>query len=122
MIQPDTLLTAAHCIFDHATNQPIPLGEMRFVAGSRKGYHTANRRVVFAKAHPDWSGYHGDGVQVSGDIAVVKLESPVTRIEGRSQGVEMSPDKGDDVVLLSFGRDREDALSIQEPCQIVERF
>jgi hypothetical protein len=39
---------------------------------------------VFAKAHPDWSGYHGDGVQVSGDIAVVKLESPVTRIEGRS--------------------------------------
>ena len=109
MIQPDTLLTAAHCIFDHATNQPIPLGEMRFVAGSRK-------------AHPDWSGYHGDGVQVSGDIAVVKLESPVTRIEGRSHGVEMSPDKGDDVVLLSFGRDREDALSIQEPCQIVERF
>ena len=46
----------------------------------------------------------------------------MTRIEGRSHGFGMSPDKGDDVVLLSFGRDREDALSIQEACQIVERF
>ena len=122
LIRPDTLLTAAHCIFDQATNQPIPLREMRFVAGSRKGYHTANRRVVFAKAHPDWSGYHGDGVKVSGDIAVVKLESPVTQIEGRSYGVGASPDEGEDVVLLSYGRDREAQLSIQEPCQVIERF
>lgn len=122
LIRPDTLLTAAHCIFDRVTNRPIPLREMRFVAGSRKGYHTANRRVVFAKAHPDWSGYHGEGVKVSGDIAVVKLESPVTRIEGRSYGVGPSPNEGDDVVLLSFGRDRADALSIQEPCQVVERY
>lgn len=122
LIRPDTLLTAAHCIFDQATNRPIPLRDMRFIAGSRKGYHTANRRVVYAKAHPDWSGYHGDGVRVSGDIAVVKLESPVTNIEGRSYGVGSSPGEGDDVVLLSFGRDREDALSIQEPCQVIERY
>ena len=122
LIRPDTLLTTAHCIFDQATNRPIPLREMRFVAGSRKGYHTASRRVVFARAHPDWSGYHGGGVQVSGDIAVVKLESPVTRIEGRSYGVGASPEKGQDVVLLSYGRDREDQLSIQEPCQVIERF
>lgn len=122
LIGPDTLLTAAHCIFDRATNRPIPLREMHFVAGSRKGYHTANRRVVFARAHPDWSGYHGEGVRVSGDIAVVKLESPVTRIEGRSYVVGVSPDEGDDVVLLSFGRDRADALSIQEPCQVIDRY
>lgn len=122
LIRPDTLLTAAHCIFDRATNRPIPLREMQFVAGSRKGYHTAHRRVVFARAHPDWSGYHGGGVQVSGDIAVVKLESPVTRIEGRSYGVGASPEEGEDVVLLSYGSDREDQLSIQEPCQVIERF
>lgn len=122
LIRPDTLLTAAHCIFDRRTNRLIPLSQMCFVAGSRKGYHTAHRRVISAKAHPDWSGYHGDGVRVSGDIAVVKLESPVTKIEGRSYDVGPSPDEGDDVVLLSYGRDREDALSIQRPCQVVERF
>ena len=122
LIAPDTVLTAAHCIYDRLTGQAIPVGEMRFVAGSRSGYHTAHRRVTRAAAHPDWSGFEGAKVRVAGDIAVVTLESPLSRIEGRTYETGPAPGPGDDVALLSYGADRETALSIQEPCQVVERF
>ncbi|MEM7267799.1 MAG: trypsin-like serine protease [Pseudomonadota bacterium] len=122
LISPDTLLTAAHCIYDRATGGQIPLSELRFVAGSREGYQTAYRRIISATPHPEWTGFHGQGVKVSSDIAIIRLESPITDVEGRTYVTGPAPVQGDDVVLLSYGRDREDALSIQSPCQVVQRF
>lgn len=119
LIAPKTVLTAAHCIYDRSGAQ-LPLRALRFVAGSRTGQHTATRKVIAAEAHPDWRGF-GGGVRVPGDLAVLTLESPITLAEGRSYGTGAAPDLGDDVFLLSYGRDRETALSIQAPCQVIAR-
>lgn len=123
LIRPDVVLTAAHCVIDQLTNRPVPAKELRFVAGLRSGYYTANRRVVSAKVHPDWAGYsRGDKVIVPGDIAVVRLESAITRQEARAFGVGVAPQEGEDVTVLSYGRGRSNALSIQERCQVLRRF
>lgn len=123
LIRPDTVLTAAHCVIDEATNEPLPPTELRFVAGLRAGVYTANRRAVRTAVHPDWSGYKGDGkVIVPGDIAVVTLESPISSLEAKSFAFGQAPLVGDDVTLVSYGAGRSTALSIQEPCQVIQRY
>ena len=123
LIAPDTVLTAAHCVIEERTNQPVPTTELRFVAGLRTGVYTAHRRAVQAKVHPDWAGYRTSGkVTVPGDIALVKLETPISRIEAPRFAVGPAPNEGDAVTLVSYGRGREGALSIQEPCYVVKRY
>ncbi|MEM7524490.1 MAG: trypsin-like serine protease [Pseudomonadota bacterium] len=123
LIKPDVVLTAAHCVVDEATGRLIPPRDLKFVAGLRAGVYTAHRRAVSVRVHPDWAGFQGDGkVIVPGDIAVVKLESPITSIEATSFSLGPPPDAGADVTLVSYGRGRSSALSIQEPCQVVERY
>lgn len=122
LIAPDLVLTAAHCVVDERTNRPVRARDLKFVAGLRAGVYTANRRAVAAAVHPDWAGYQGSGrVIVAGDIAVVTLESPITATEARSFPFGAPPETGENVTLVSYGRGRSTALSIQEPCQVVER-
>lgn len=123
LIAPKTVLTAAHCVVDEASGAEVPARTLRFVAGLRAGVYTAHRRGVATALHPDWSGFRGDGkVIVAGDLAVVTLETPITRVEARSFETGPAPEAGADVTLVSYGRGRETVLSIQEPCQVVERF
>lgn len=123
LIAPDTVLTAAHCVVDEASNRPVRPDDLRFVAGLRTGVYMANRRGAAAKTHPDWSGYQGDGeVFVAGDLATVKLEAPITNVEAKRFAVGAAPVEGDAVTLVSYGRGREGALSIQQPCYVLRRF
>ncbi|MEM7546283.1 MAG: trypsin-like serine protease [Pseudomonadota bacterium] len=123
LIAPDTVLTAAHCVVDQATDLPVPPRDLRFVAGLRAGVYTAHRRGAAAKIHPDWAGYRNGGeVIVEGDLAIVKLESPISGVEARQFDIGRAPGNNSNVTLVSYGRGRERALSIQDPCQIVQRF
>ena len=123
LIAPDTVLTAAHCVTNRATNAPVAARDLRFVAGLRTGVYTAHRRARGTNAHPDWSGFRGRGkVAVPGDIALVTLEAPISSVEARRFDIGPAPEEGDEVTLVSYGRGREGALSIQEPCHVVKRY
>lgn len=123
LIAPDKVLTAAHCVTDEATNSPVPPLDLRFVAGLRTGVYTAHRRAVRADTHPDWSGYlKQGGVIVAGDMALVRLETPISDSEARVFRPGPAPEEGDEVTLVSYGRGREGALSIQEPCHVLKRW
>lgn len=121
LIAPDTVLTAAHCVWDTRRGAAIPPEEMRFVAGSRTGYATPYRRVTAARIHPGWDTRAQRRVRVANDLAVVTLESPINWAEARPFRLAKGLKKGEDVFLLSYGRDREDVLSIQAPCQVLNR-
>lgn len=121
LISPDTVLTAAHCVWDARRGEPVPVSEMRFVAGSRTGYATPYRRVVAARTHPGWVRQRQRSVRVPNDIAVVTLESPISWPEAKPFPLARGMAQGGDVFLLSYGRDREDVLSIQAPCQVLNR-
>lgn len=123
LIAPNLVLTAAHCVVDEATDRPVPPLDLRFVAGLRTGVYTAHRRAVEARIHPDWSGYRDAGkVIVAGDMALVRLETPISDIEALSFRPGAAPGEGDAVTLVSYGRGREGALSIQEPCHVLKRW
>ena len=123
LIRDRLLLTAAHCVYD-SNNELIAPSKFLFRAGLRNGRADATRRIVSVVPHPDFISEGRDHISVENigrDIAVLELAQPI-----RYSGVEPfpiaeRPFRGDEVTIVSYGRDREDAPSLQESCSVLTR-
>lgn len=123
LIRDRLLLTAAHCVYDQANN-PIPADQFVFQAGLRNGRADATRSIVRIVAHPD---YVPDGPSarigaVANDIAVLELAQPIRYVGIQPFPVASRPNRGDEVSIVSYGRDRSEAPSLQESCSILSRM
>jgi V8-like Glu-specific endopeptidase len=122
LIAPDLVLTAGHCLYDKETGATIDPTTMTFLAGFRNGRAEAYRGVKAALAHP---GYVYDGTEgaarVGHDLALVRLDQPI-RLPGLQPfALDVEPAAGDSVSVVSYARDREDAPSLQETCDVLDR-
>lgn len=121
LIEPDLVLTAAHCLYDSENNRLVPASEIEFQAGLRHGRAAAYRSVRSAVPHPGYN-YGAEGrPQVINDLALLRLARPIDN--GRVIPFETSqtPNKGDAVGVVSYAHDRADTPSLQEPCHVLAR-
>lgn len=122
LIAPNLVLTAAHCLFDPATQQRIDFGKIEFLAGLRDGRAEAYRRVRRVVIHPS---YRYDGKvtadRVRNDLALLELLRPVqtTSIAPFETGEFLQ--RGEDVGVVSYALDRAQAPSFQESCNVMHR-
>ncbi len=120
LIAPDLVLTAAHCLFDQETRQPIDASEFQFLAGWRNGRAAAYRGVRRALAHPDYVFEGRDRIdRVPYDIAFLELDQPIRLPSIRPFDVGTDPVTGDSVGIVSYALDRADAPSIQDLCHVL---
>ncbi|MCA0203811.1 MAG: trypsin-like peptidase domain-containing protein [Proteobacteria bacterium] len=123
LIAPDRVLTAAHCLFDRATGARLPESRLEFLAGFRTGRAEAIRGVTRAAIWPAFDFAAGaDLSNVSEDIAVLELDRPVrtTAIQPFRVG-EVPAVSGTAVAVVSYGRGRAEAPSIQETCHVLDQ-
>ncbi len=122
LVAPRLVLTAAHCIYDDSTKQPVDPGEIQFLAGWRNGTAQAFRGVRRAMAHPDYEyiGPTGD-LRVSSDIALLELESEIRLANVQPFETASRPRKGAEVGVVSYAQGREDSASLQEVCHVLAR-
>jgi V8-like Glu-specific endopeptidase len=125
LVAPDLVLTAAHCLFDRDNGDRMDLAEMKFLAGWRNGRAEAYRGITAAQPHPD---YVFDGVdavrqaaQVGTDLALLRLDQPILLPSIPPALTGEGPAMGDDVSIVSYAKDRSEAPSIQDVCQVVAR-
>jgi protease YdgD len=122
LIGPDLVLTAGHCLYDRETGATIDPTTMTFQAGLRNGRAEAYRGVKAALAHP---GYVYDGTEgaarVGHDLALVQLDRPIRQSGVRPFVLDVEPETGESVSVVSYARDREDAPSLQETCDVLDR-
>ncbi|MEL6640973.1 MAG: trypsin-like serine protease [Pseudomonadota bacterium] len=123
LIEDRLLLTAAHCVYDQF-NRPIPANQFLFQAGLRNGRADATRGIVQVIAHPD---YQPDGPiakidGVANDIAILELAQPIRYAGVQPFPVAARPDRGDQVAIVSYGKDRSEAPSLQKACSILSRL
>lgn len=120
LIADDLVLTAGHCLFDKATGARIADGEMRFLAGWRNGRAEAYRNVSRAVAHPDYVlGPQEDLTRVGRDLALLRLDQPILLPQVRPFATDWTPKKGEEVGIVSYAKDRSEAPSLQEVCEIM---
>jgi len=121
LVAPDLVLTAAHCLFDGQGQRVDPRG-LTFRAGLSEGAaiaEVAGRRAVI---HEGYRPGEGDALaRLGADAALVQLAEPIPAgvaapfVAGRAVG------RGGAVSVVSYARGREEALSWQPGCTVLDR-
>lgn len=122
LIRDRLILTAAHCLYDN-DGTLIPPGRFSFQAGLRDGLAQATRTITRAIAHPDYAhtGEATNAREVALDIAVLELDRPIRNTRILPYRIAQRPITGDQVGVVSYGRGREDAASLQQVCDVLGR-
>jgi len=123
LISETRVLTAAHCLFNGHTGDRIDPSQLEFLAGWRTGRAEAIRNVRRAVIWPGFDFAAGAALtNVPTDIALLELDRPI-RTTGITpfQVSTLLPERGERVAVVSYGRGRAEAPSIQETCHVLDQ-
>ena len=120
LIEPQLVLTAAHCLYNKTTGVQIRPEDIQFFAGWRNGRAMAYRSVSRAVTHPDYRYGASDKLdRVTADLALLELSQPIRLPSLVPFGLGPTPVEGDVVSVVSYAQDRAEAPSIQEACDVL---
>lgn len=120
LIEPDLVLTAAHCLFDKTTGERIGAERIAFLAGFRNGRALAYRDVRVALPHPDFVlRIPADPDEVRNDLALLQLYRPIRIPSITPFELSQSRLPGSEVGVVSYGEGREEIPSLQETCEVL---
>lgn len=120
LIEPNLVLTAAHCLYDKETGARTPDDQIRFQAGWRNGRAEAYRDVRRSVAHPDYIYSGADEVErVAYDLALLELDQPILLPQMTPFAIDVRPGTGEAVSVVSYALDRAEIPSIERGCGVL---
>lgn len=120
LIEPNLVLTAAHCLITSTGAQQVNVGDIEFLAGLRNGRPEASRRARGFLIHPSYE--HNDGETISRlryDIALIVLDRPIRDTEIQAFKVSDTAQSGTQIGVISYAEGREEAPSLQQACNLL---
>ncbi|MDJ0638621.1 MAG: trypsin-like peptidase domain-containing protein [Paracoccaceae bacterium] len=118
LITRDVVLTAAHCV--HGKGE-----QFKFRTGFSHGSAIATRNavdVVIAPAYLDAVARGDRRAQTPNDVALVRLASPIYDPGANPYDVANAPKAGTRLTLVSYGRGRMEALTMERGCKLNRRY
>lgn len=120
LVASDLVLTAAHCLYNPRSGKRVAPGKIEFQAGLKSGKSSANRRVVRATQHPQYRHKLKHTSHLPYDLALLKLESPISAKIAKPVAISTGPNAGNlGVVSYTIGHKNDPRLVF--PCQILAR-
>ena len=120
LIEPNLVLTAAHCLYDKETGARTPDDQIHFQAGWRNGRAEAYRDVRRSVVHPDYIYSGEDEVdRVAYDLALLELDQPILLPQMQPFATGARPATGAPVSVVSYALDRAGIPSIQRGCGVL---
>lgn len=122
LVAPNLVLTAAHCLYDKTTGKRVDPKRIEFLAGWRNGRASAYRWVRRAVKHPEYS-YDSEVTsdRVRHDVALLELHHPINNTRVIPFKTDQRPRKGQRIGVVSYARNRSEAPSLQEVCDVLAR-
>jgi len=120
LVSPALVVTAAHCLFDRQTGQPVDPSRIEFLAGWRNGRAAAYRGVRQFVIHPDYR--YAARTEVGGmasDLALIELDRPIRNTTVHPYPVTDLLYASGEVGVVSYAADRAEAASLQEVCTVL---
>lgn len=121
LIAPDMVLTAAHCLFDPVHGGRFEPRAIRFDAGLNRGHAKASRRISAVFVHPDYVHRKGGKAQVGNDLAVLRLDHPISARKIKPFATDTRLQRGDSLSVISYTRRNVNSPTLQQPCQVLAR-
>jgi protease YdgD len=119
LISPDTVLTAAHCLYDGESIRPREA--IRFRAGQGNSETIAERGIAQAAVDQGWRPSGLDPTAgIATDVALLRLDAPIPAGTARPFLVSPTP-SGGTVSVVSYGLGRDAVLSRQDSCNVLGR-
>ncbi|NRB18862.1 MAG: trypsin-like serine protease [Rhodobacteraceae bacterium] len=122
LIAPDLVLTAAHCVYNR-DGQLRAVGQIQFRAGLQDGSAIADRQALQIAAHPGYRPGRGPDVEnVTYDVALIRLENPISSFEADPFVLHSGRNYGDEISVTSYGMGRAEVPSRQRSCTLMAEF
>ncbi len=114
LVGPDLVVTAAHCLIDPATGDPVDAGAMTFAAGLSGSRAVARRQGLAVIALPEPQGWPpGLG------LALLRLVRPIPAASAHP--LPLTGDLPDNLVTVGYPRTAPDRAAIQTGCRVTLR-
>lgn len=122
LIAPDLVLTAAHCVFKGGSKSRYSADELTFRAALTDGKALAERKAYRIAVDPSYD-YPGplNRARVISDIALVLLEDPISTAIADPFALHSGGAIDGPVSVVSYGRGRNERMSWQRGCNILNR-
>lgn len=128
LITPNHVLTAAHCIWNTKTQQPIPPKYLHFVAGYHLEKYLAERAIKHV-VHGNYQSRQGSQLKVKNlvqDWAILVLEQPINTIAPIPLSTlrlqKLRSLTKENIIQAGFSRDRPYILTVHEQCRLIGQF
>ncbi len=119
LIAPDEVLTAAHCLIDRRTGDPVRADRVHFLAGFRVGTYAAHGHAAQITLAP---GYDRARNTIGRDLALVRLRAPLPAMAPAPLPVAADFDTAAPLSVLSYAMDRSQILSAELACAFESRL
>lgn len=122
LIGPRLVVTAAHCLWNKKTRQPMPAQALRFVAGYDRGQYLAFSAVERMEIASAWRfGQPYSPVLAATDWALLHLAEPLGEQVGWV-GLGNNPVAADWLVTVGYGQDKAHIPAAHLGCHVVGRL
>ncbi|MFS4580550.1 trypsin-like serine peptidase [Phaeobacter sp. C3_T13_0] len=119
LIAPNLVLTAAHCLYNPQTGQAVNPRNIKFEAGLNGRRAKASRRVVKAVIHPGYRHKWSSRSEAGSDIAVLRLNRPISGSQIRPFVLAAAPTPGESVDVLSYTVNHASRPARERDCRIL---